>query len=1018
MDKSIFQYIWRNSKGQQLTIMAMTACSFPFLLMALKLPKTIINDAIDGKDFPKDLFDLGLGLGQIEYLLVLCAALFFLIVINIVFSKTINTYKGVSSERMLRRLRYQLYEHILRFPKRHFQKVTPSELSAMITAEVEPLGFFIGESFAVPVVQGGTMITILYFMISEDPILGLVAISMVPIQAWLIPKMQRKINALGKERVTKARHLAGRVGESCLGVSDVHTNDTSGYMLAELSRRLGVIFSIRVELYEKKFFMKGLNNFLSQLTPLIFYSVGGVLIINGDLSLGALVAVLAAYARFTTPWRELLKYYQRLQDSRIKYEQLIEQFQPNDMLDPALQQDRPETLPGLKGTIELKNISLVEDGVKALDDISFKIEPGTHAAIVTDPGSREKIAHLMSRLILPTVGTITIGDSRLSMLPESITGSAIGHIGLESYIFDGTIENNMLFGLMHTPVDNGKGENDPHWDFKEAQASGNTTADVDADWIDVKSLGLADKGELKAWLTNVIHALELDESLAAKSQTMELNPEKHPELAAKLMEAREKIAARLNANLDDKDLIYPFKDDQYNSNADIAANLVFGEAVEEEFQTKNLHDNPHVLAALEEFDLKAPFLEIGQKFAETIVDLFGDIGEDQPLPDEFDFLDYETFQKLKTQTIQADHEGLDRLGDAERALLIRLTFELIVDRHRFGLVDDAMKDKILQARKFFRENLPEEKQAGIAFFAEDTYNPKLNTQRNMLMGTINHTIPHAEERLNDIIFKVLEEMDLTEDMIHLATGAPVGVGGSKLSQADRQMVVLARSLIKKPDIVIFNEALSALDRKSQDRIRGKMFELLPETAFVFVTGEAPENSEFGRILTIHNGRLEGNDEAAPAPQEEGEGEASNINTEAAVLANIPLFTGIDSNQLKLLAFHSQPMEFKAGENLITQGEQGEAAYVILEGKVKILLEGDDEIVLAERGENALLGELSLLSDSVTTATVRAETKVTALQIKKEMFIQLLESDAVVASHVARLISDKLVESLQLLSKAA
>ena len=137
-----------------------------------------------------------------------------------------------------------------------------------------------------------------------------------------------------------------------------------------------------------------------------------------------------------------------------------------------------------------------------------------------------------------------------------------------------------------------------------------------------------------------------------------------------------------------------------------------------------------------------------------------------------------------------------------------------------------------------------------------------------------------------------------------------------------------------------------------------------------------------------------------------------------MLANIPLFSGIDSNQLKLLAFHSQPMEFKAGENLITQGEQGEAAYVILEGKVKILLEGDDEIVLAERGKNALLGELSLLSDSVTTATVRAETKVTALQIKKEMFIQLLESDAVVASHVARLISDKLVESLQLLSKAA
>lgn len=1018
MDKSIFQYIWRNSKGQQLIIMAMTACSFPFLLMALNLPKIIINDAIDGKDFPKDLFDLDFEFGQIEYLLLLCAALFILIIINISFSRTINTYKGVSSERMLRRFRYQLYERILRFPQRHFQKVTPSELSAMVTAEVEPLGFFIGESFAVPVVQGGTMITILYFMMSEDPILGFVALSMVPIQAWLIPKMQRKINALGKERVTKARHLAGRVGESCLGVSDVHTNDTSGYMLAELSRRLGVIFAIRVELYEKKFFMKGLNNFLSQLTPLIFYSVGGVLIINGDLSLGALVAVLAAYARFTTPWRELLKYYQRLQDSRIKYEQLIEQFQPSDMLDPALQQDRPETLPGLKGTIELKNISLIEDGVKALDDVSFKIEPGTRAAIVTDPGSRDKIAHLMSRLILPTTGGIAIGDSNLSTLPESITGSAISHIGPESYIFDGTIEDNMMFGLMHTPVDNGEGETDPHWDFKEAQASGNTTADVDADWIDVKSLGLADKSELKAWLMKAIYALELDESLAAKSQTMELDLEKHPELAAKLMEARGKIAGRLNENPDDKGLVYPFKDDQYHSYADIAANLVFGEAVEEEFQTKNLHNNPHVMAALEEFDLKAPFIEIGQKFGGTIVDMFGDIGEDQPLPDEFGFLDHETIQKLKTQTIQADREGLDSLDDDERALLLTLTFELIVDRHRFALVDDAMKDKILQARKFFRENLPEDNRAGIAFFAEDTYNPKLTTRRNLLMGTINHTIPNAEDRLNDIVFEVLEKMELTEDMIHLATGGPVGVGGSRLSQADRQKVVLVRSLIKKPDIVIFNEALSAMDREAQNRIRGKMFELLPETTFVYVTGEAPENNDFGQILTIRNGRLEGSGVAAPAPEEEGEGGASNINTEAAVLANIPLFAGIDSNQLKLLAFHSQPMEFKTGENLITQGEQGVAAYVILDGQVKILLEGDNEIVLAERGEHTLLGELSLLSDSATTATVRAETKVTALQIKKEMFIELLESDAMVASHVARVISDKLVESMQLLSKAA
>ena len=48
MEKGIFQFIWRYSKGQQLAIMAMSACSFPFLYMALELPKLIVNELMDG----------------------------------------------------------------------------------------------------------------------------------------------------------------------------------------------------------------------------------------------------------------------------------------------------------------------------------------------------------------------------------------------------------------------------------------------------------------------------------------------------------------------------------------------------------------------------------------------------------------------------------------------------------------------------------------------------------------------------------------------------------------------------------------------------------------------------------------------------------------------------------------------------------------------------------------------------------------------------------------------------------
>ncbi|NIO41989.1 MAG: hypothetical protein GTO41_18575, partial [Burkholderiales bacterium] len=69
-------------------------------------PKVIINEAIGGKGFPKDV--LGLQLPQIPYLLALCGVFLCLVFINGGFKFYINVYKGVVGERMLRRLRYQL----------------------------------------------------------------------------------------------------------------------------------------------------------------------------------------------------------------------------------------------------------------------------------------------------------------------------------------------------------------------------------------------------------------------------------------------------------------------------------------------------------------------------------------------------------------------------------------------------------------------------------------------------------------------------------------------------------------------------------------------------------------------------------------------------------------------------------------------------------------------------------------------------------------------------------------------
>ena len=88
------------------------------------------------------------------------------------------------------------------------------------------------------------------------------------------------------------------------------------------------MFWIRFAIYKKKFLIKFLNNFISQLGPFFFYSIGGYLVLQGQMTIGALTAVVGAQKDITSPWRELLTYYQSLYDVKIKYEQVVTQFAP------------------------------------------------------------------------------------------------------------------------------------------------------------------------------------------------------------------------------------------------------------------------------------------------------------------------------------------------------------------------------------------------------------------------------------------------------------------------------------------------------------------------------------------------------------------------------------------------------------------------------------------------------------------------------------------------------------------
>ena len=89
---------------------------------------------------------------------------------------------------------------------------------------------------------------------------------------------------------------------------------------------------------------------------------------------------------------------------------------------------------------------------------------------------------------------------------------------------------------------------------------------------------------------------------------------------------------------------------------------------------------------------------------------------------------------------------------------------------------------------------------------------------NVLFGRIGHQHADGAENIRDIVRGVLDELTLSDDVVKIGLEFNVGVGGQRLTAAQRQKLHVARALLKRADFIIFNKPLSALDAASQEQI--------------------------------------------------------------------------------------------------------------------------------------------------------------------------------------------------------
>lgn len=985
MDRSLSAFIWKHSKRQQLMLLGVTLLTFPFLYATLELPKRIINDAIDAED--PMVMTFGYELSQIQFLAALCIAYLLAVLVHGLLKMRLNTMKGVTAERLLRRFRFNLISRMTRFPKRYFQNTSQGELVSMVTSEAEPMGGLMGDFIAQPVFQAGQMLLIVVFLFLQSFWFGLAGIALIPLQAYIIPILQRQINLLNKERIKEVRTFAAEIGETAAGITDLRTNGGLRFRLAGFTDRLGRLFDIRFKIYQKKFFMKFLNNFITQLTPFFFYLVGGILVIKGEITVGALVAALAAYKDLSAPWKELLAYYNQTQDMALRWEIVTERFDPDGKIDEALLTGAPAEVPRLKGDIDMRNIYVRNhDGGTVLKDLNLTIPQGAQVAIKTSTLSeRRAIAELLTREMVPTRGSVTMGDHDIATLHQTVIAARIGYVQAQPYLFHGTIGDNLLMSLRTSPKTVLWDPNHRDRVGIEARRAGNSLDSLRADWHDPALAELEDMDEVRDWWFELSRVLNTDEGIMRGMLGSIMDAELHAGLAKRIVTLRGEVYEELKKRKLER-AVHRFDPETFNPAIPLGGNLLFASPRRSISQT-TLATEKTFLGMIAEQGLAEQAIAISQTLVETLHQTFGMDGTNHPL---FTALGIEDtlYEQLVEIASRRRNRGDGALSEQEFSLLLTVPFAFTAEQIGPAF-PDSFKDEILGIRRTRGAQLRALASDMFVPVDEQTYLPRMTLLENLIYGRMSAVAGVEADLVVDAVSDVLTAHDMRREVAANVFDVPTAIGGTNLPPSILERAAFTRAGIKRPDVMIFDKALQGSDLATT---RARLHDLLPQTTQIFLDDNFDAPDTYDLFVEIKGGQVDGVD--ATDHNEAEANTSDDLRRKLSLIQHNELFGALEPRAKRLLAFAATWYDAPADAEIFSVGRPADAVYMCVVGKAEISFPnaagGDQHVSTVEPGR--VIGDLGVLLGEPRQVTLKTLEPTQFLRIGAEQFRSVVEND--------------------------
>ncbi len=346
---------------------------------------------------------------------------------------------------VLHDLRRTLYSHMQRLSLAYHDHSRTGDLISRATSDIDAIQSFIASGLLSSLVNCMTLVGMVAVMFYVNWRFTLIALSIAPILFCVVYIYTRRIKKASREVRKKEGEIVSVIQEV---LSSIHVVKAFGREDFE-QRRLEAESLESVEIALRARSLK------AKLSPIVGIIVatgtslvlwfGGRMALEGSLSAGSLVMFILYLGKMYKPMQELAKMTDSYSKAAVGYERIQEVLTTDGEV-----KDLPgaRNAPAFRGLIEFEKVNFsYEKGTPVLKDVSFKIEPGTVAALVGPTGAgKSTIISLIPRFYDPDSGIVKIDGQDVRRFTQKSLRQQISFVLQETVLFHGPVWSNIAYG--------------------------------------------------------------------------------------------------------------------------------------------------------------------------------------------------------------------------------------------------------------------------------------------------------------------------------------------------------------------------------------------------------------------------------------------------------------------------------------------------------------------------------------------------------------------------------------------